>query len=75
MGKQFTKADIAKARKRIKPKARKKKISEMGFGEILAKKVEQMNKRHEKNMALYRKIQKQQGKKKDEPISLTDLLK
>ena len=69
---QFSQADIAKARKRIgrKPKQPKKVLS---FAEKLQKTVEKNNKRAIENYSMYATACVKQGKKVGEPINIFDL--
>lgn len=54
--------------------AKKRKKKELTFAQMLQRSVDKHNKRARKNMELYRALQKKQGKKPDEPISLMDMI-
>lgn len=46
----------------------------LGFGELLQKKVDQINRKTQKNFALYAEACAAQGKKVGEPIDIMSLL-
>lgn len=46
----------------------------LGFGELLQKKVDQINSRTQKNFVMYAKACAEQGKKVGEPIDIMSLL-
>lgn len=52
-----------------------KKRKPLSFAEKLEKAVEKHQRRQDESMALFRREQKRQGLKPDQPISLMDMLK
>jgi len=56
-------------------KMAKKKKKPLSFAEKLAKSVEKHNRRQAESMAIFRREQKRQGLRPDQPISLMEMMK